>query len=707
MDDDTTSQPIPPIDPQNNGIPPERPLGSALQTPAPAPQAPAPRPAYNGITPAPAPQAPGPMSQIDHTPPPQAPLPAQPGPAPAPVFDGITPAHARLAGEPLGRTMAPGGSEYIPPPFDDKGGKGPGRSKKKLIIIIIAIVALVAVIGALVFYFAYWINPNVVFSRFQTTTASIITKSLTSGISMVDNTKYSAEVNAEYDGKKLSVSSNGQATKGSSEASSKITYNDTPLELQMRQPLPASGKEADFYFKYQGLSKFLSVAFGGGDDFWSDNANIAKYDDKWIMLNLADLLGGAQNETQKPEDSSPFTADETTQLSKAFAPIISSRIAGTDKNNAVYSYDKPTSEVVHGRQTYAYKMKFKPEAFKGMLDELIKTVDTANLTDKKKTTAKDIINGLKDGLDRPGPTCDRLAKARPISNPRYCTDISFTIWLEKNTSLPVQIEVISESKSSLKDGAELKTTDKTILKASMTSFSGESLKGQLNFTSLNATDNFNEYELLINFEINPKTGKLVSDEIQLKINTNKGKDTQTINGKLTVEPSGDAKPVEIPTPSVSFATFLGDIYQTEPGPKVSDYNALRQADARAVLSAALQFSANNNGKYPTADASGRVAIEDITGQLTAPDGAMYTWAYAQVPVPDYNTIYYTINTNTCKNSTPGGTSTNTKEIVVIVAREVGGVKSNWCVGDTIGSSASSVSSSDTNNVGDLIRNLFL
>ncbi len=584
-DDDITSQPMPPLDQPTPPIKPQSNVMPGAQRPSAVPINPTPTPQ----TPSPVPQAPSPMPQMPPTPPVQTPLPIQPSPYPAPAFDGITPAPTGLAGEAMERTMAPGGLVYIPPPL---GGKVPGRSKKKLIIIIMAIVVLLAVIGALIFYFAYWTNPNVVYARFQTTTASIITKSLTSGISMVDNTKYSAEVSGEYDGQKLSVGTAGHVSKGSSEAAIKLSYKDTPLELQIRQPLPASGKEADIYFKYQGLSKFIKVALGGNDDFGLNMKNIDKYDNKWIMLSptkdLGGILGGPAEKNQKAEDSLLFTTDETTQLSKSFAPIISSRIAGTDKKNAIYSYDKPTSEVVNGQQTYAYKMKFNEAAFKGMLDELTKTVDVASLTDKKKTAAKDIINGLKTVLDSPDLKCDSMAKDRSdiapasISYRQECIDTSFTIWLEKNTSLPVQIEVVAETKSYEGNDTELKTTYKTMLKAGITSFSGESVKGQLNITALNAKDNFNEYELLIKFAINPKTGKLVWDEIQVKINTNKGKDTQTINGKLTIEPSGETKPVEIPTPSVLFAKFLGDIYQTEPAPSDRGSNTQQQSDRRML-----------------------------------------------------------------------------------------------------------------------------
>ncbi len=556
-DDDTTSQPTPPLNPQSNVMPHAQRSSSVP------------------INPSPVPQTPSPVPQMPSTPPVPAPPPVQASPNPAPTFDGITPAPVSSVGGPAERTRVPGGLEYIPPPMDDKI---PGKSKKKLITIMIAIVALVAGIGALVFYFAYWTNPDVVYARFQTTSASIITKSLTSGIGMIDNTKYTTEANGEYDGQKLSISSAGHSTKGSSEAAIKISYKDTPLDLQIRQPLPASGKEADIYFKYQGLSKFLKVALGDSLELGLGIKNIDKYDGKWIALSptkdLGGIMGGPANNTQKAEDSLLFTADETTQLAKAFSPIISSRVAGTDKKNAIYGYDKPTGEVVHGQQTYAYKMRFNETAFKDMLDELTKTVDAANLTDKKKTAAKDTINELKNDPDSSGlKKCDsNEAAPSGISRDEQelldkdkiqeCTDTSFMIWLEKNTSLPVQIEVVAESKSSSPDNRELKTINKMILKAGITSFNDKSLKGQLNFTSFNSIDNFNEYELLINFAINPKTGKLVADE-QLKINTNKGTDTQTINGKLTIEPSGETKPVEIPTPTVPFTTFLNDIYQTE------------------------------------------------------------------------------------------------------------------------------------------------
>ncbi len=125
------------------------------------------------------------------------------------------------------------------------------------------------------------------------------------------------------------------------------------------------------------------------------------------------------------------------------------------------------------------------------------------------------------------------------------------------------------------------------------------------------------------------------------------------------------------------AVIMLAVFLVVPQLQRTQRNSNRQNSARRVLTAAEQVNANT-ASYPTADSTGKTAIEAITGTVNAPNGSAFTWAYAQAATPDNNTLYYTNGTSTCSNSVPS-TGTTTGKVVVIVANEGAAASTNWCV----------------------------
>jgi prepilin-type N-terminal cleavage/methylation domain-containing protein len=128
------------------------------------------------------------------------------------------------------------------------------------------------------------------------------------------------------------------------------------------------------------------------------------------------------------------------------------------------------------------------------------------------------------------------------------------------------------------------------------------------------------------------------------------------------------------------AVIMLAVFLVVPQLQRTQRNSNRQNSARRVFTAAEQVNANT-ASYPTADGTGKTAIEAITGTVNAPSGSPYSWLYAQATTPpDNNTLYYTNNTSTCANNVPTATATSGK-VVVIVANEGAASSTNWCVGN--------------------------
>lgn len=134
------------------------------------------------------------------------------------------------------------------------------------------------------------------------------------------------------------------------------------------------------------------------------------------------------------------------------------------------------------------------------------------------------------------------------------------------------------------------------------------------------------------------------------------------------------------------AVIMLAVFLVVPQLQRTQRNTRRQADARRVLAAAEQFSANNNGTNPTCTGSlttGTGAtctnITDITGQVNSPSsGSPYgiTAGVIGTTSADLNNMGYT-STGTCTNNgTPTATGTNR---VVTVQIENATSATLWCV----------------------------
>lgn len=211
------------------------------------------------------------------------------------------------------------------------GSKGK-ISKKKLTIIIGLILFVLAILGAVLFYFAYWTRSDVVYSRAQKQFAKILTSTLNSEVKLVNDTEMSLEVNFEsktpFTGKlKTRLLESGSSTNVD------LVYKDANLKLDFITKNDSNG-EVGQYIKYQNLKQMVDILLNP-----SGNANrqtlvnssvynsyvntLNKYDNKWIALNITELLSQKDN-----ANNEAVTQEDIRQVMNKFIPIINDRYIG-------------------------------------------------------------------------------------------------------------------------------------------------------------------------------------------------------------------------------------------------------------------------------------------------------------------------------------------------------------------------------------------
>jgi len=452
----------------------------------------------------------------------------------------------------------------------------PARPKGRMIIIILGVLALLSGIVALIFYFAYWINPSVVFSRFQRNANNVLLQAISNQSKLISNVKYDLTAESTTPDLKAGITSSGKALESSSESISKITYKNSSLGLELKQP-PPTNDQSILYFKYQNLNKFLSDTIGSKQikSLGLQTSGIQKFDNKWISVDISSLLGST-NSSAPSTATSTSTANDTTltqsdydSLNKAFAPIIATAISGTDKKKAIFSYDKPKSERVNGIDAYAYTMKYNQEAYNTMISDLSSAVDSTSLSNRKKTDIKTALEGLKQESESNNDSSDDFEFApdvldedqnditQSINNTlsENKTSTTFTIWLEKNTALPVQISIVTD----VTNAGSL--TNQTTFKTNVKTFSSSSFTGEISLVSIDKKNNFNLVDSKIGYTINPNSSKI---ELSGTTIYKASKDAKDNNFKLglTLEPSTDNTTVQKPAQSTKFETVLQQILST-------------------------------------------------------------------------------------------------------------------------------------------------
>ena len=448
----------------------------------------------------------------------------------------------------------------------------PARPRGRMIIIVVGILALLSGIAALIFYFAYWINPSVVFSRFQRNANNVLLQAITNQSKLISNVKYSLTAESTESDLRAGITSSGKALESSSDSISTLTYKNSTLGLEFKQPPPNNGQSI-LYFKYQNLNKFLIDTIGTKQikNLGLQTAGIQKYDNKWISLDTSSLLASPSSSEPTNTTDATLSQSDYDSLNKAFAPIIATAISGTDKKKAIFSYDKPKSERVNGIDTYAYSMKYNQEAYNTMISDLSSAVDSTSLSDRKKTDIKTALEGFVQQSDdnnsggnetelRDTPlelNEDQNDIAQSISNSlsENKTSTTFTIWLEKNTSLPVQISIVTD----ITNAGSL--TNQTTFKTNVKTFSSSSFTGEISLLSIDKKNNFNLVDSKIGYTINPNSSKI---ELSGTTIYKASKDAKDNNFKLglTLEPSTDNTAVQKPAQSTKFETVLQQILNT-------------------------------------------------------------------------------------------------------------------------------------------------
>jgi hypothetical protein len=486
----------------------------------------------------------------------------------------IKPAEVRLAGDSSEQFGQPAIQPTSPRVAPIAAGLGnplpPQRQGGRMGLIIGGVVLLVLGICAVIFYFAYWINPNVVFSRFSSNSKKILEEAISNQAKLVGDVKYNLNISSNSQNLKFGVASKGRAKESSSESSSQITYKSSTLGLDVKQPPPTNG-QTPIYFKYQNLNKFLNNIVGAAQlkKLGFNQVGMQKYDNKWISLNPATFLGSiSNNDAQAGSDTTGnkttndniFEKSDYDALNKAFAPVIATAVSGTNKSKGLFSYKKPKSEKVNNIDTFAYTMEFSQNNYNSLISDLAISVDSTNLSDGKKAIVKDSLEGLKqqgeaskdkNANDTPSQQTD-LAQSFSNALSQNKTTTTFTIWLEKNTSAPVQISVVTNVENAGKQ------VNNTSFIASIKKFTTTSFSGDIILVSEDKQANYKPLNSKIGFVLNPNSNKI--DLVGTATYKTSAKSAEAVfNLNLNLEPNTDQNPVQKPAQATNFENVLPQI----------------------------------------------------------------------------------------------------------------------------------------------------
>lgn len=131
--------------------------------------------------------------------------------------------------------------------------------------------------------------------------------------------------------------------------------------------------------------------------------------------------------------------------------------------------------------------------------------------------------------------------------------------------------------------------------------------------------------------------------------------------------------------------IMGAVFLVVPQLQRTQRNSRRLSDARRVLATAEQFSANNQGLYPTQtppsgssintacattlDSANCPSIINLSGPIPAPGADAYSIKTITTPGDNDMTMLYNSSTVSCTNGVVGTASAPTGKFVLIVRQE--------------------------------------
>jgi hypothetical protein len=281
------------------------------------------------------------------------------------------------------------------------------KGKKFLVGGLVSFVILIAL--GLGFYFLYWLNPNIIWSRSltglsfaysklanyslnQTTTTYKgfnLTGSLTAHLFQDD---YTGNLNIKTSGKNTNSIINFGLGSG----------NIAVKELSINQP---GSTFPDLYLNVAGFKNY-----NVGNIIGLDNTKLNSLDGQWIEINhsLLDQIEKSQLSTLQSSSSSSgkLTAKLVSQAAVSIEGINNKYLFTTNKNNAVFKIIKSYGFVtLDNHKTYHYKIGFNKNNVKSYIFALSNQLSTtdlghyiANASGSSFDQAID-LNGLRSSAD--------------------------------------------------------------------------------------------------------------------------------------------------------------------------------------------------------------------------------------------------------------------------------------------------------------------
>lgn len=317
-----------------------------------------------------------------------------------------TAAPAMVTGDPQNpwhHPVMPDGSHPTPAPFAAKGKR---KSKLFMSLVAAAIVVVVFGGGAAAYYYGYVTNPNAIWSRALSTTASGY-DSLVSYLNTQSKTSYkgaqtSGNFSLQSGGTNIDGTLSAQANGQNATGSFTLNLGPTQVTTQFRSIAVPNSMTPDIYLQFKGIT-------GLGDSLGSNFGNaINSLDGQWIAINhtfIEDIESQIPQTMNASTTQLPKVSDIVT-AAQSFGTVNKKYVFTTNKNYSVTTVVKKYgTTTINGQKMYHYKVGFVKQNVKAYITALRDALQQSKLgswiaadTGKSVSDAID-YNGLESSAD--------------------------------------------------------------------------------------------------------------------------------------------------------------------------------------------------------------------------------------------------------------------------------------------------------------------
>jgi hypothetical protein len=273
------------------------------------------------------------------------------------------------------------GSSFVPSAHAPAFGTLPHKTgKSKRFKLLVAALAAILLFGgsASAYYFAYYMNPNTIWSQSLSNTAkgySALVDYLNTtsnahykGVSEDGSFKY--QINGQnFDGN-MSFKSDGTHSSGSMDVGLALTR----VKVNFLGVKPANADMADLYFQangIKGLGDFL------GSDFGKKFNNL---DGQWIVIDHTLLEDIKSQVTKSASNSTTLNWPDVVAAAKSFGDVNKQYVFTTKKDKSVTTVVKQYGvETINGHKVYHYKVGFVKQNVKSYITALRDALKSSKL----------------------------------------------------------------------------------------------------------------------------------------------------------------------------------------------------------------------------------------------------------------------------------------------------------------------------------------